>query len=241
METKISVVPYVWKYIWHTYGPGDRFDLTSNPRSDLKLALLNMNLTATLIPQTKRLPGKWVVFELGNTKELRNVVKQQEPFLKAGAYFQSEFMKALSFYIEAQRELAIVKGMKEHEWNARIALESFMRKYEIEEDEYSYDSLRRQYNRLNVKNEHHFLHKLSQKFEFCPFRSTDYQYFRPAYANFQKKKEIVFWAYSRKSREIVRQRMRIPRNILASPHCLELVKMICDYINTHLRAGCSIH
>lgn len=236
-QLRVSVLPYVYKYIWHTYGPGDRFDLTQNPRSDLRVSLGNFHLTATLIPQTKRLHGKWITFDIGGNDDLQYAAKQSKSWIRSGAFFQHEFMLALRHYIEAQKELAQTLGLNDRQWNARIGLENFIKKYRIEEYEYSYESLRRQYNRLNIQVDGLFIQKVSTKLNFRP---SEYQGFKPAKNTFGKHAKIYFTAFSRSKEDFVRKDIKIPRRIIEDVNHLDQIQYVCNYINRHLRLGHSI-
>lgn len=243
---RVGVSPYVYKYIWKQYGPGDRFEVSASRNNTLRLALTFLPMAAEVIPCPERLPGRSIYLDLGTSQELRAAAQAARPFIRAGYFFQHEFNQAILTYIEAQRDLARRQGLKETEWNARLALEQFLDRYEIEEHEYSYDSLRRQYNRVNHDQARFFSEKLSMIFEFCPCGKSGLsdadiqraqQSFTPCRVYFGLQPRIVFRAFSRRRGKIHPYELRIPRKLLDLDEHWPWIKANVGIINHHLRQG----
>lgn len=234
---RISVMPYVYKYIYHTYGPGSSFDISHTPKSDLRISLENISLTATVVPHPERLPGRWIQLRLGDNPDLHQAVQDNRLMLQAGAYFQHEFFLHLRQYIDAQRDCAVMMGLKESEWNARIGLENFLRRYEIEEHEYSYESLRRQWTRVNAEKYEGFFQKWYKKFDFS---TSEYQHFRPCAITLGKKPRIYFQCFSRGEEDIVRRDICIPRELIRQDEHMEWAYVMMNRINRLLQRGCTI-
>lgn len=246
---RIPVTPHVWKYIWNQYGPGDKFDLASSRQNALRIALTNVSITAESIPSPERLPGKHLYLDLGKSGELKEIAHLSQPWLKSGYFFQHEFNQALRNYIEAQRDLATQMGLPETQWNARIGLESFMEKYGIEDYEYSYDSLRRQYNRVNRDRMEYFDSKLTTKYDFCPCSEGfyfDFQKkliktcFEPCRYIGGQRPRIHFHAFSRSSQKIVLCEMYVPKRLIITNDHWEWIDMHFRIINGYLRRGYTI-
>lgn len=236
---RVSVTPYVHNFLRKNYGPDNKFLLDTGRRPNaLRMAFMRMNLNVTLIPQPKKLPGRWIYLDLGDDSSLERCYQVNKPWLKAGAFFQFEFMEAMKQYVAAQQDLALALGLKGNQWNARLALERFMRKYEIGPDDYSYDSLRRAWTR-KVSPEYEYLgQKLGIKFGFS---ATDNQYFTPAKLCMTAEPYIYFYCYSRSKKDIVMLKAHVPLKLLNKDDLfLDWVYEHIEAINWFLKQGYSV-
>lgn len=241
-EVRVGVTPYVKKYILRTYGPGEKYDLTLRNRSDLRISLINLDYTAEIPLLPSRGPGSNIVFDLGDDPHLVDTYTRAERWIKVRAYFEHEFNVILKNYLAAQAELAERLNLSQTQYNARIGLESFLEKYGIEDWEYSYDSLRRQWHRLKQKDYSDFYGLLSKK---LGFRVTDnqglsYKVFTPAHVVGVQDLVIWFTAYSRSAEDIIVKRLRIPPKLIASGDWVEWSDIAINYINSQLRRGCTV-
>jgi hypothetical protein len=232
---RVSVMPYVWKYLYFTYGATATFSLKE--KSDLRISFENLPLTAMIVPQAERLPGKWIQLDLGDDPALLQLAQMNAAWLSSGAFFQHEFFLHLRQYIEAQRDVAVQLGLKESEWNARIGLESFLRRYHIEEYEYSYESLRRQWTRINAEKFDTFFQTKYKKFDFC---TSDNQHFTCCSMTMGKKPRIYFSCYSRGEEDIVTRYICIPARLIEKNEHLEWCYVMMNRINRLLVKGYTI-
>lgn len=240
--TPIPVMPYIRKYVWHTYGPGDRFKLHLNPRNPLRIALLGMDMSASIAPQPDKLASHCLYLDLGEDAELHAAFHRNQAWLKLGAFMQHEFRLHLRHYIDAQRKLALKFGISDSDWNARIGLECFLEHYNIEEHEYSYESLRRQWTRVKDEDTTFFSEKASRLYEF---RRSDNQvvtnYYIPAHLVGKSRFCIVFHAFSRSNEDIVKREARIPPNIARDKEALTCyADNMMRAINYYLKRGYTI-
>lgn len=242
-DMRIPVLPYIRKFLWHQYGPGDRFDLRHYPRHPLRLSILYLGMTAEIIPQADRLAPTYIDLEVAQDDgDLHQALHQFGPWITGGAIFQHEFNTALRLYVEAQRDLAASLGLNTVEWNARIALENFLRTYGIEEHEYSYESLRRQWTRQSPVKIDLAARQLSAKYGFCPTENQEVRLLPivpPAYWGGQRPR-ISFHAYSRGQEDVVRKEICVPKRLLQTGQALDYAQVTMSALTRLLRQGVTI-
>lgn len=242
-HVKVGVTPYAYKYISRTYGPTDKFDLTSSYKNDLRISLINLDYTAMPpLPSEGKRGGSFILFDLGSDPSLINAYIENQKWLKVRSYFEHEFNVILKNYLEAQADFADKMGLSQSQYNARIGLETFLEKYEISESEYSYDSLRRQWNRLRQKDRTYFYAFLSRKLQFLPIENQPIKpmYFSPARIVGHHRKKIWFMAYSRSKEDIVIRELSVPHKLILSGDWVEWSDIVIQAINSLLRKGYSV-
>lgn len=241
-EVIIGVTPYVRKYIAKTYGPSEKFDLTSSPRNDLRISLINLDYTASVpILPSRRASGCNIIFDLGTDQNLISTYEKSKRWLKVRSYFEYEFNLMLKNYLAAQAELAEKLGLSQSQYNARIGLETFLEKYEIEDYEYSYESLRRQWNRLRQKDYTYFYAFLTGKLGFRPPENQEFtNYFSPARLQGKQRMRITFHCYSRKHEDIIEKELYVPQKTIRSGDWVEWTDIAIHLINNLLRQGYTI-
>ena len=250
LTIQVPVTTYIYKYVWHHYGPGDRFNISLSRQNALRIALEHLNFDAWADPFHNQLPGRYIHLQVDESDGIRDIIDTATPWLRAGYFYQQQFNHSLHTYIDAQRDLARAHRLKETEWNARLGLERFLQKYNIEEHEYSYESLRRQYNRVNQDKWEFFRKKLSLEFDFCP-RSIDdmggfamneriSQQIKPCRLVKSHGLQIYFNAYSRRKHQVRRVEIRVPRGLVRKNEHYEWIDIHFRIINGYLKRGYTI-
>lgn len=250
LTIQVPVTTYIYKYVWHHYGPGDRFNISLSRQNALRIALEHLNFDAWADPFHNQLPGRYIHLQVDESDGIRDIIDTATPWLRAGYFYQQQFNHSLHTYIDAQRDLARAHRLKETEWNARLGLERFLQKYNIEEHEYSYESLRRQYNRVNQDKWEFFRKKLYAEFEFCmhdsvPNDGSAYserlsQQIKPCRLIKCDGLMIYFNAYSRSRRQVHRLQIRVPRRLIQSEEHWEWIDIHFRIINGYLKRGYTI-
>jgi len=230
---RVSVQPYVWKYLRANYGP-DPFDLSCSHRNDLRLRFLNMGLNAEPIPQAKRLPGKWLLLDLGKDPFLLRVYRTNAELLKLGSYFQSEFFLILRKYVEAQRELAQKLGLPPGLWSQKQAIDCFLSNHGIEPHEYDSEAIYRQLNRLKGFEDRQFAEKMTKKYGFCQGQNEAFKLPRLSLGS---RRMIYFHCFSRSRGELVRCDHRIPAKIQRSGDWLKYSRQALGVLSKMLQDG----
>ena len=130
MQTKIrvSVTPYVHAYLATRYGPSP-YDLTHSHRNDLRMAFSYMWMGVEFWPRIKH--GHYVVIDLGKDHSLLRAYEYNRPFLKAGHFFQGEFMRAMRGYVRAQEALAKSLNIGPSSWNKKWAIDQFLKEHTV--------------------------------------------------------------------------------------------------------------
>lgn len=234
MHIKIPVLPYVWKYLLSTYGP-DPYDLTTSRRNDLRMRFQWMTCSAEIIPQTEKLPGKYVVLDLGEDTQLIKVYKEHEQLLKLGSFFQHEFMLMLRKYVEAQEQLAQQWKAGPRQWNQKMAVDMFLQAHGIEPYEYDHFSVYRQLNRLKNFDRSQLAEKIRKKFGFT-VSENEPPYKLPRFT-YGKEKYIYFWAVSRSMEDLMMKKLYVPTKILQRGDWLPWVKSSMEIITDMLTKG----
>lgn len=239
---KVWVTPYVKKYIDRTYGPTDKFYLTGSVRNDLRIALINLGITATIPARSSHAAGSYLLFDLGEDPRLHDAWEKNQPWLKVRAFYEYEFQLVLRKYIEAQSDLASRLRLSESEFSGKVALELFLEKYDIEEWEYSYESLRRQWNRIRQKDLSGIEAKVNVKFDFrtCCFPSDSTPDFVPARIWQGPRKRIVFRAWSRSRQALTDYVMYVPFRIAKESDELFYCQLTTKVINSYLAKGFTV-
>lgn len=238
---KVGVTPYVFKYIYQTYGPADKFDLTGSYKNDLRISLINLDYTARP-PLPSSVKGRFISFDLGNEQSLIEAFTKGQKWLKVRSYFEHEFNLILKKYLEAQADFADKLGLTQSQYNARIGLEMFLEKYQITESEYSYDSVRRQWNRVRQKDFAFFYTFLTRKLGFSPAdnQGFGFTYFSPARLIYGNRKRIRFQAYSRSKEDIVIREVYVPQALSLSGDWVEWSDIVIQAVNSLLRKGYTV-
>lgn len=239
---RIGVTPYVRKYIMKTYGPTDKFYLAGSARNDLRISLINLELTARTPLITKPGPGCFLNFDLGEDPALWAAWEKNQPYIKIRSYYEYEFQLILRKYIEAQADLARRMGLSESQYSGKVGLDMFLEKYEIEEWEYSYESLRRQWNRVKTKDLTAIEEKLGKIFDFS---GTGYPVdspprFSPPLLYNDNGLRICFHAYSRSEGKTRRCRVQVPAKLAATGQHHEWTALACKVITNYLQKGFTV-
>lgn len=239
---KVGVTPYVKRYIEKTYGPTDHYFLCGSARNDLRVSLLNLSLTATAPLPAPSQKGCFLRFALGNDEKLWEAWEQAQPWLQIRAFYEYEFQLILRKYIEAQTDLANMIGLTDSQYSGKTGLELFLSKYGIEEWEYSYESLRRQWNRIRQKDLTAIEEKCSMMFDFAACKNSDNQAppFRPARLIGGQQKRVLFFAWSRSEARLVERKIYVPATVIREGYGLQYAQIVSKVINGHLAKGCTI-
>lgn len=239
---RVPVTPYVWHFIKSRYGLGkNTYHLKAKRHHDLMIAFQGLGFKATLIPQPQRLPGKHIYISTDGDRYLQELAQENEVWLKAGAFFQHEFNTRLANHVESQRQLAQRMGLRENQWNARLALEDFMSMYGIHQEMYSYESLRRQWTRLNEAEKGALEQKLYTIFKFSTQPGAR---FKPCSLHVGKNTRVLFYAQSRSyGKVLVRHQYKVPQFLL-KPENSDLfhdhVHTVFAFINKQLKKGVTV-
>lgn len=152
----IPVTSYVKRYLSHEYGPGP-YDLGSKSAkmSRLRLAFLSTNVTGILYPSLYC--HEKVNLEISKSPALLAYYQKHESVFNRGCYFADDFFN--SFFLQ-------VRTLRDHtEHSYESAINIFMAKYQITEEEYSLENMQRQISRFKRKRK-----------EMQGFRSFDNTY-----------------------------------------------------------------
>lgn len=264
MKAEIPVTPYVYKYLSQEFGKGP-LDLTQSHRHQLRLAFEHLRLGAEFVPKQSRIPFT-VVLDLGDDHMLRRLYRMNEPMLRAGTYFNSQFMERMYHYVSDQEDLANIHGLSKSEWNREMSLRCFLEKYGITEADYSYDAASRQLRRLIRPKKGYNPRKnlkdyLDRKYQFQPARDpkvrwvSGYKEFSEPGLLFSQEEDMVrlcsmieeagvyrihFAAYSRWHKDLVGKTLRVPDDIVKKGKLHEYVDAVCRIINQYLLDGYTI-
>ena len=236
MQTKlrVSVAPYVHAYLATRYGPSP-YDLTHSNRNELRMAFSYMWMGVEFWPRTKH--GHYVVIDLGNDHTLLRAYQYNKPFLKAGYFFQGEFMRAMRGYVKAQEALANSLNLGPSAWNKKWAIDQFLKDHNVDPNSYDFFSAYRQHNRMEQADFSELEKKCSTKFDFRP---SDNQYFKLCSVSFGKKIRIIFWCYSREQEDLRRCEYHIPVKLVRSGDWLTYAKTSMHIINDFLLNGYTV-
>lgn len=239
-KVRVPVTNYVFKYLAIRYGEM-RYHRTDTPyvlnfshHNDLRMALGNMGLSGKLVPPDTRHIGKEIILDLGESRGLVEMVKQFNPFLKAGMYFFHEFVLAMRFWVDSQETMAASLNIRPSEWNRQIALQNFLDQYQITEIDYDFDSAYRQLTRRRKDENKNFLAKIRQKFDFHDRNNRLYKLAKIKNCD-RDGLYVEFYCYSQSDAEMKRRRMIVPKHNLRDQH--DEAERIAQSINHHLVRG----
>lgn len=235
---KIPVLPHIWKYIFKTYNFQDRFDLTISQTNPMRVALLQMTAIAEILPQEERAARMFIHLDLGDDPHLLRAYEEKRPYIANLSFFQHQFNVHLDTYMRLSLHNAHhILGLTQQEWNARKALEAFLDYYEIEEHEYTYESLRRQWNRVRHLGRTYILDKLYEKFQFCTHSWEGYV--RPCTFIKGQRPRLSFSTYSRSRGKVHRYYLTIPQKAIRTGKMMEWVDTAAGLIDDQLKKKAS--
>ncbi len=220
---RIPVTPYVFQFLLHTYGSSP-YKIAGSQSNDLKVSLLNMQMAAEPVVLERKLPGKYIVLDLGNDPVLTEALDKCQPLIKAGQYFQHEFNLIMRKAVEA-----ILSYYPDS--NNQLALASFLSAHGITEDIYPFDSAYRQLSRTKYANDAFFCGELRQKLRICAKGKSAYK--APKFTVSGKRKYVYFYATQSDTGELKRIRHYIP-SYIKSPEDIEKYASRCISIITRL-------
>lgn len=236
MQTKIrvSVTPYVHAYLATRYGPSP-YDLTHSHRNDLRMAFSYMWMGVEFWPRIKH--GHYVVIDLGKDHSLLRAYEYNRPFLKAGHFFQGEFMRAMRGYVRAQEALAKSLNLGPSSWNKKWAIDQFLKEHNVDPASYDFFSAYRQHNRMEQADFSELAQKVSTMFKF---RAADNECFRLCSVSIGKRNRIIFWCYSRSQQDMRRCSHYIPQKLIKKGDWLGYTKTAMTIINDFLIKGYTV-
>lgn len=236
MKVSIGVMPYVYKYLAHTYGRPP-YDVTFSQQNDIRISLENMHLTAEPFVPERRLPGRYIELDIGENHQLARLIESHRPLIKSGHFFEHQFHLAMRRYVQAQESLAKKEEMPRTAWNKMQALADFLQIHDITEEEYSLESAYKQLYRLRDEDLVFLAAKVRQKFGFS---GAENQHFKLCRINGEKRRQVVFYCFSRSAEDIVRKRAYIPKPICEHGNWQTYAENLMRVINDFLIRGQSV-
>ncbi len=235
---EIPVTPYVYKYLVHTYGQPP-FDLAFNRHNALRMAFQFMALSATPMQKTTDSPTTLVYLQLnlGESEQLATQYKRILLIAKAGLFFHQQFVDAMLKWINYQEILASSLCLDKKQWNREIALANFLQHYDINEDEYSFDSASRQLRRqIRFSPEiEQIRSKVYRKCNFCTQQAHAYKFAKLIRQGDGYR--IRFSAFSLSRGSLFAKDIRIPRNVIQSGTLEDYADKWISTINDYLLKG----
>lgn len=136
----IPVTTYVKRYLSHEYGPGPyNLDNLKANRSRLRLSFLSTHFFAVLYPSLYT--HEKVSLNIARSPTLVKYYDQHKEVFSRGCFFADDFFNA--FYLQ-------VKTLHDYaDMTYENAIITFMKKYNISEEDYSLDISQRQINKMN--------------------------------------------------------------------------------------------
>lgn len=143
MIISIPTTGYVRRYLLNEYGP-DPYYLDVDPKNRLRLEFLSVHIHT---PYSSLYTHASIQIDIGDSKLLSDYYSQNKIQFDRGVFGAHEFFCAFYHQVEAMYKMGKEMGLSLSQMNYRIAIEKFMDRYQISEEEYSYDNLYRQFSR----------------------------------------------------------------------------------------------
>lgn len=238
MRIEINVTSYVFKYLVSCYGD-DPYHLAYNHQNDLRLALEYLSIRAEPVPRQGKHPGRKVILDIGDDHRLTKIARTHSPLLASQLFFQYEFFRDMRKYVEAQEDLATAQGLPLSEWNRQSAIQRWLQKHGITEEEYSLESAYRQYLRKKSNDDRFFSEKICQKFKFSATGSEQFRLCTYG-SNGYLEPVIRFWAFSRSKEKMIRCKHIISRQYVKAGTHMDYYYEASEIINSFLTKGYSV-